>query len=76
MMEGEKDLFAAWAAVEFLAAGRAHAAEKRRRHRRQAEFFADVLHELHCEQAVRAAQPKTDVEIGRLLRLAFGSDRR
>lgn len=46
-MHDDKDLLVQWAAEEFVAAGRAEGAEKRRAHRRQAEFFADLFRGLN-----------------------------
>jgi hypothetical protein len=41
-VKSDAELFAHWAAEEFLAAGRAEAQVERVQHRRQAEMLADI----------------------------------
>ena len=71
MAQRDADLFADWAAGEFLAAGRVDDADRRLHHRRRAELFCDIFHALNAPPA--APKPRTgNVLIGRLLEKAFG----
>jgi hypothetical protein len=69
MDQRDTELFLDWAADEFLAAGRAEAADDRRAHRRQAELFCDIFHALNEGKA--PPPPKPRHLIGRLLDKAF-----
>jgi len=68
-MERDADLFLDWAADEFLAAGRADEADKRRAHRRQAELFCDIFHALKESETPPPPQPRR--LIGKLLEKAY-----
>lgn len=70
MEQRDADLFADWAAGEFLAAGRVDDADRRLHHRRQAEFFCDIFHALNAPPATPKPR-KRHVLIGSLLEKAF-----
>jgi hypothetical protein len=65
-MTSQTDLFAQWAAEEFVAAGRV-SQEQRDMHRRRGAFYADVMD--GASSPALAPAPKG--EVGKLLRFAF-----
>jgi hypothetical protein len=70
-VQKDSDLFLSWAADAFLAAGRADKPEQRRCHRRRAELFCDIFHELSRspDRIIRAEE----ADIGDLLVRAYAS---
>ena len=61
MAHSDRDLFAQWAATEFIAAGRAHDPADGSRHRQRARLYADICSALDVAATDDQVKPRAGI---------------